>query len=130
MDVIEIVSRYRYLGIVLDEMLDYSVTASVLADSSGRALGSLYTKYRNNKGFGHTTYTKMFDSCVSPILDYGSGVWGYNKLEKLDTVQNRAIRLFWESTVLPQQSNQWRYRLDTFPDQEARGYLAYMEPLN
>ena len=94
MDVIEIVSRYKYLGIVLDEMLDYSVTANVLADSGGRALGSLYTKFRNNKGFGYTTYTKMFDSCVSPILDYCSGVWGYNKLEKLDTVQNRAIRLF------------------------------------
>ena len=28
------------------------------------------------------------------MLDYCSGVWGYNKLEKLDTVQNRAIRLF------------------------------------
>ena len=81
MDVIEIVSRYKCLGIVLDEMLDYSVTANVLAYSGGRVLGSLYTKFRNNKGFGYTTYTKMFDSCVSPILDYCSGVWGYNKLE-------------------------------------------------
>ena len=89
-----LLSRYKYVGIVLDEMLDYSVTANVLADSGGRALGSLYTKFRNNKGFGYTTYTKMFDSCVSPMLDYCSGVWGYNKLEKLDTVQNRAIRLF------------------------------------
>ena len=95
MDVIEIVSRYKYLGIVLDEMLDYSVIiANVLAYSGGRILGSLYTKFKNNKGFGYTTYTKMFDSCVSPILDYCSGVWGYNKLEKLNTVQNRAIRLF------------------------------------
>ena len=75
MDVIEIVSRYKYLGIVLHEMLGYSVTANVLADSGGRALGSLYTKYRSNKGFRYTTYTKMFDLCVSPILEYFPGVW-------------------------------------------------------
>ena len=33
----------------------------------------------------------MFDSCVSLILDYCLGVCGYNKL---NTVQNRAIKLF------------------------------------
>ena len=51
MDAIEIVSLYRYLGPVLDEMLDNSVTANVLADFDGQSLGSLYTKFRNNKGF-------------------------------------------------------------------------------
>ena len=34
----------------------------------------------------------MFDSRVSPILEYCSG--GYNQLEKFNTIQNRAIRLF------------------------------------
>lgn len=34
-----IVSRYKYLGVVLDEFLDFNITATVLADSAGRALG-------------------------------------------------------------------------------------------
>ena len=29
-----------------------------------------------------------------PVLDYGSCVWGYGNFEKVNSVQNRAIRLF------------------------------------
>ncbi len=91
---LDVVDRYKYLGIVFDEHLDYNVTAAVLADSAGRALGAIYNKFKLNKGFGYSTYTKLYESGVTPILDYCSGVWGYNKLEKIDTVQNRALRLY------------------------------------
>ncbi len=37
---------------------------------------------------------KLYHSGVTPILDYASGIWGYNKYEKIDTVQNRAIHLY------------------------------------
>ena len=43
---------------------------------------------------GYPTYTKLFESGVAPILDYCSSVWGYNILDKIDTIKNRAIRLF------------------------------------
>ena len=91
---IEIVSRYKYLGLVFDEFLDYNVTASVLADSAGRALGAIYNKFKLNKGFGYDTYTTLYESGVIPIMDYCAGVWGYNVLDKIDTVQNRALRLY------------------------------------
>ncbi len=42
----------------------------------------------------YKTYTKLFHTCVTPILDCYSGVWGVAKLEKINTVQNRAIRYF------------------------------------
>ena len=93
-ETIEIVTKYKYLGLIFDEFLDYNATAAVLADSAGRALGAIYNKYKVNKGFGYETYTKLYESGVVPILDYCSGVWGYNFLEKIDAVQNRAIRLF------------------------------------
>ena len=92
--ILQTVTKYKYLGIVFDEFLDYNVTATVLADSAGRALGSIYNRFKQNKGFGFDTYTKLFNSGVTPILDYCSGAWGYNALDKIDTVQNRAIRLF------------------------------------
>ncbi len=36
----------------------------------------------------------MYNSGVTPILDYASGIWGYTKYGKVDTVQNRAIHLY------------------------------------
>ena len=82
------VSRYKYLGIILDEFLDFNTTASILADSAGRALGNIFSKYKMNKCFGYDTHTKLYMSGVTPIMDYCSGVWGYNALDKLDTIQN------------------------------------------
>ena len=91
---LDMVDRYKYLGIVVNEHLDFSVTAAVLAGSAGRALGSLYSKYKLNKGFGYDTYTKLYHSGIVPILDYCSSLWGFCNLDKIDTVQNRAIRLY------------------------------------
>ena len=91
---LELVSQYKYLGVVFDEFLDYTITAGILANSAGRALGSIYNKFKQNKGLGYTTSRKLYDSCVTPIFDYCTGVWGYNKLEKIDTIQNKAIRLY------------------------------------
>ena len=65
---------------IFDEFLDYTKTATLLAES---ALGSIYNKY-----------TKLYESGVVPIFDYCSSVWGYSVLDKIDTIQNRTIRLF------------------------------------
>lgn len=91
---LEIVNRYKYLGLVLDEHLDFNTTSSILSESAGRALGSICSKFKSNKGFGYNTYSKLFECGVAPILDYCSGVWGFGKHEKADTIQNRAIRFY------------------------------------
>ncbi len=49
---LEIVDKYKYLGIVLNEIREYSMVAMILANSAGRGLGAIYNKYRLNKGFG------------------------------------------------------------------------------
>ncbi len=46
------------------------------------------------KEMGYSTYTKLYDSLVSPVMDYGSAVWGSKTFEKLDQVQHRAMRFF------------------------------------
>ena len=90
----ESVDKYKYLGIVLDEHLDFNTTASVLAGSAGRALGSINTKFKKLKGLGFKTFTTLFHSGVAPILDYCSSIWGYQKLDQINTIQNRAIRFY------------------------------------
>ena len=91
---IDTVDKYKYLGIILDEHLDFNNTAAVLAGSGGRALGAIYTKFNKLKGLGYKTYTQLYHSGVTPILDYCSGIWGHQNFGKIDTVQNRAIRFY------------------------------------
>ena len=37
---------------------------------------------------------RNFNSCVVPILDYQSSIWGFKDYNIIDTVQNGAIRYF------------------------------------
>ena len=93
-EMLDKVDKYEYLGIVMDEFLVFNTTASVLAESGGRALGAIYSKYKHNRGLGFKTYTRMFNAGIIPILDYCSGIRGFSKFDKIDTIQNRGIRLF------------------------------------
>jgi len=72
----------------------FSATASVLASSASRALGGICSKFKNVNGFGFPTLTALFDAGVSPILDYASGIWGYQSYTQIDAVQNKAIRFY------------------------------------
>ncbi len=90
----EKVDSYKYLGVFLDEYLTFSNTSTVLATAGGRALGGMINKYKSLDDLGYTTYTKLYDSLVAPILDYGSAIWGFKSYDNLDKIQNRATRFF------------------------------------
>lgn len=93
-DVIEKVPHYRYLGLFLDEHLDFRYGIDMLNDSGSRALGAIISKFKSLKDAGYNTYAKLFTSCVEPILDYCSGIWGYVNHKDLNKVFNRAIRFY------------------------------------
>ena len=93
-NILHYVDQYKYLGVTLSEHLDFSITSSSLADLASRALGAVNSKFKVLKNMGFSSYSKLFDSCVSPILDYCSAVWGFGKHERCDTIQNRALRYF------------------------------------
>ena len=88
------VPDYKYLGIFLDEFMNLEKCSKTLADSGGRALGAVWSKFKLMKDVGIKTYTKMYDSGVVPILDYGSGVWSFLGKNKSQLIQNKAIRYF------------------------------------
>ena len=93
-DDIDIVPEYKYLGCILNEHVDFKTTADTLASSAGRALGSIINTCLKENSLQYNTFTKLFQSCVVPIMDYGAGVWGYPIFDKPNTIQNRAIRAF------------------------------------
>ena len=93
-NVIGFVNTYKYLGVMLDAHLSFTTHAHMLSQSAERALGSIIASYKSMKMMGFKTYTKLFDSCVQPILDYGAPVWPLKKFENIENVPNRALRVY------------------------------------
>ena len=88
------VSKYKYLGLWLEEHLNMSETVKALSSSAGRALGSLITKFHCTGGMTYDIFTHLYDSLVAPVLNYGAGVWGTTSYSVVNKVQNRASRFF------------------------------------
>ena len=88
------VNKYKYLGLVLDFSLDYNVTASVVAKSASRALGLLISKAKSMGGLSYNCFSKLYESCVIPIIRYGASIWGHKEYSCINSVHNRMCRYF------------------------------------
>ena len=80
---LEKVNCYKYLGLYLFSDMNFSKTARFLSESATRALGSLISKYKSTKFMHYHTYTKLFNSLVCPITEYGAGIWGLGEFENI-----------------------------------------------
>ena len=54
----------------------------------------MISKFKSLRDAGFYTYTKLFDSCVVPISDYFSGIWGFTKNSAINKVKNRVCRFY------------------------------------
>ena len=86
--------EYKYLGCKMDKNMNSKVTGDSLAEGASRALGKLLAKYYSNHGLGYQTYTNFYNTCILPILNYASGIWGYNDNVNINKIHNRAIRCY------------------------------------
>ncbi len=91
---LDTVESYKYLGTFLDEYLTFSKAIEVLYTAANRALGGMITKFKSMREMSYRTYSKLYDSMVCPVMDYGSAVWGFKNYEKLEQVHHRAMRFF------------------------------------
>ena len=85
---------YKYLGVNINEYLDFSFTIDKLAESGSRALGTVIAKMIKHGGFSYNIYSMLYDTCVTSILDYSAALTGFKSYESLEKVQMRAIRAF------------------------------------
>jgi hypothetical protein len=69
--ILETTNGYKYLGIWFDEFLDFHVSTNNLAAAASRALGLVISKVKVLGGINFDSFTKLYDSFVHPILDYG-----------------------------------------------------------
>ena len=91
---LEIVDRYVYLGLSINEFLDFNFTAKIVSQSAGRALGLLIAKFKALGGMPYNVFTKLYDSLVWPVISYGAAIWGDRSFSCIDAIQNRAMRFF------------------------------------
>ena len=87
-------TSYKYLGVNIDEFLDFQFTVKMHADSAGRALSSIITKIIKNGGFPYKVYTLLYNACVTSVSDYSAPVTGYPQYESTQQLHLRAIRAF------------------------------------
>ena len=91
---IDIVSNYKYLGLFLDEHMNYEKAVDTLCGSAGRALGSVINKFKSLHNIGFSTFTKLYNSCVHSVMEYGSAIWTEKRYIQCNKIFNRAIRYF------------------------------------
>ena len=87
-------SSYRYFEMDINDALEFNHSVDVLSYSAGRALGAMTSKYYLADGLDYDAYTKIYESLVTPIMDYGCEIWDYKQRGSCDVVQHRALRLF------------------------------------
>ncbi len=90
---IEISSGYKYLGVFLDEHLNFESHCENISSSAGRALGKILSKFSVFRDIGHKTFTKVFKTNVESIMNYGVSVI-CDKPYNFERIQSRAIRYF------------------------------------
>lgn len=78
----------------MNEFLDISVTAKAVAQSASRALGLVIAKAKSYGGFPYGTFTKLYDSMVWSVINYGAAIWGTREFSCISAVQHRACRFF------------------------------------
>ena len=66
---LDTVSMYRYLGITLGCHLENEYITDQLTKAASRALGSLICKTRSVYDLDYGSYTKLYNTCITSILD-------------------------------------------------------------
>ena len=85
------VDKYTYLGILLNETLDFNVTAKVVARG---ALELLIAEGKAMGGMPYNVFSKLYYSLVVSIITNGAGIWSIKEYSVINKVKNSACRFF------------------------------------
>ena len=85
---IEFVSKFNYLGIIIDENLNWNIHIETLTKKISKTIG-IINKLKNQ--LPTETLLNIYNALVASYLNYGIVVWGW-KLEKLLKLQKKAVR--------------------------------------
>ena len=88
---LEVVSEYKYLGILFCRSGSFLRAKKYIADPARKAVFALLKKAKQLL-LPIDIQLDLFNKCIRPILLYGCEVWGYGNVEILELVQLRFLK--------------------------------------
>ena len=88
---LSVVRKFSYLGIVFSTGRSFSECHKILA---GQALKAIFKLNRYLYNFINITprhRLELFDKLVTPILNCGSGFWGFGQAKQIERIHNYVI---------------------------------------
>ena len=88
---LEVVSEYKYLGILFCRSGSFFRSKKYIADQGRKAVFALLKKAKQLL-LPLDIQIDLFNKCIRPILLYGCEIWGYGNVEILEQVQLRFLK--------------------------------------
>ena len=85
---------YKYLGLHIDQHLDFEKMSNSLCDPASRALSAVMCKMIKNKGFPFNIFEMLYKCCVASITDYSHEVIGFHQHSGSALIHSKAIRAY------------------------------------
>jgi hypothetical protein len=92
--ILEVVSNFSYVGITLTQPLSLNRMASEQAYKAKRVLISILSQLYDYGQLSPKVFFNIFDTKISPILLYGSEIWGIHKFIQPEIVHNYACKRY------------------------------------
>ena len=104
---VEVVSQYKYLGVLFTTMLSWSSSQRNLAAQARKALAAIQNCQRKAGSVPYEIAKDIFHKAVVPVCTYGSEIWG-NKLtlHRVNVYIQHFVRTGW---VCLNRQQIWRY---------------------
>ena len=85
---------YRYLGLYINEHLDWSETLEHIVSNAQKALTLLNHSTRCAGGFHFETYSLLFTQLVQSKILTNACIWGHKDYRRINSLQTQAMRFF------------------------------------
>ena len=82
--IVEVVKLYTYLGVTFKHNLLFDKHIQTVKDSATKAEFGVISKLNDFKNYDINLALKLFDTLVSPIMEYGIEFWGHKYIEKIE----------------------------------------------
>ena len=91
---IDIVPFYKYLGVYFTPKLVWTKTKEVLAHQASKAVCRIFQYQKHFGNFPPNDLFKLFDSIVTPILCYGSDIWGFEYSKQIEKIHSQFCKRY------------------------------------
>ena len=87
-------NQYKYLGLIIDQFVNFEKMSNSSFDPAKRALNSVICKMIKNKGFPFDIFHMLYNACVTTVKDYAHEVIGFHEYSGSTKLHNNALRSY------------------------------------